>query len=94
MLVWRAKVGRLPCHGVLDKMGMDLNTKLRPRCESAVESMDHALVSCHEVNNLWKDVYKWRGIRGDGITTLYDVLKIEDRIEGDEARSMILAVVV
>lgn len=85
--VWRASLGRLPCREVLDQMYLDLHTKLCTQCESTVDSVDHALVSCHEVNILWKDLHKWWGIRGDGITTLHEILNTKARTKGDATRS-------
>lgn len=49
IFIWRARIGRIPCRMVLDRMGLDLDSELCPRCGETTETVDHALVSCSEV---------------------------------------------
>ena len=56
VLIWRARCGRLPSREMLDKMGIELNSTLCPRCSSEVETVNHAIVTCEEVNKIWKAV--------------------------------------
>ena len=39
---------------VLDKIGIDLDSTLCPRCECEVETANHALFKCEKVKNLWQ----------------------------------------
>ncbi|KAI3771839.1 hypothetical protein L6452_03008 [Arctium lappa] len=59
IFMWRARLGRLPCKEVLDKIGMDLPSILCPRCQKMVETVNHALVECEEVAKIWEGVTRW-----------------------------------
>ena len=59
ILVWRVKLGRVPCRAILDKMGLDLHSTLCPRCSKEVESIDHAFFHCEEVSRIWRGVARW-----------------------------------
>ena len=56
IFMWRVRLGRIPCRDNLDRMGIDLNSTLCPRCGDEVETIDHALVTCPEVKRLWSIV--------------------------------------
>ena len=43
IFLWRAKLGRLPSRSVLDKMRVDLDSTICPRCEREMETIEHAL---------------------------------------------------
>ena len=43
----------------LDKIGVDIDTLLCPRCRREVETVDHALVTCGLVKKLWDLIGKW-----------------------------------
>lgn len=68
-------MGRIPCRAVLDKMGLDINSTLCPRSEKEVESVEHALVQCEEVNKMWQEVARWWSIDLGSIGSLHDILE-------------------
>ena len=49
IFIWRVMIDRLPSRSYLDKIGIDLDSSLCPRCESEMESVNHALFSCEKV---------------------------------------------
>lgn len=59
ILAWRVRLGRIPCRAVLDKMGLDLDSTLCPRCLKEVETVNHALFRCEEVYKIWQAVARW-----------------------------------
>ena len=75
IFIWRVSWSRIPCREILDRMGIDLNSLLCPRCGEVVESIDHALVTCSEVIKIWELVGKWWKKRIDGVTTVHDLLQ-------------------
>ena len=52
ILLWKIKIGRIPCRSLLNERGIDLNSILCPWCGEGVENIDHALVNCEEVKKL------------------------------------------
>lgn len=72
IFIWRVKKGRIPSRTILDNMGIDLDSVLCPRCKEYPESVDHALVSCPEVNSLWKAVGKWWKKNLENVQTIDD----------------------
>ena len=51
IFLWREKLARLPTRSVLDKVGVDLDSVLCPRCTNEV--VDHVIVRCGKVKTLW-----------------------------------------
>ena len=68
-------MGRIPTREVLDKMGIELNSTLCPRCSEAVESVDHALFKCTKVHNIWVAVAKWWKVDISSVSSIYDLLE-------------------
>ncbi|KAJ9539578.1 hypothetical protein OSB04_026084 [Centaurea solstitialis] len=62
VFMWRARLGRLPTRSRLDKMGVDIDSILCPRCGECVEDVDHALLKCEEIASLWSRVKRWWNI--------------------------------
>ncbi|GJV35020.1 retrovirus-related pol polyprotein from transposon TNT 1-94 [Tanacetum coccineum] len=60
VFMWRALNGRLPVRVELNKKGIDLDTLLCPGCDNVVESLDHCLVLCENVINVWDMIFAWR----------------------------------
>ncbi|KAJ9560470.1 hypothetical protein OSB04_005630, partial [Centaurea solstitialis] len=54
IFVWRLRLGRIPTRSVLDKMGIDLDSFLCPRCGEQIEDLEHALFKCEKVKPLWE----------------------------------------
>ncbi|XP_071714035.1 uncharacterized protein [Rutidosis leptorrhynchoides] len=61
IFVWRAKRERIPVLSELDKRGIDLHSTLCPLCESHVESISHALLSCEHAREIWRKTREWWG---------------------------------
>ncbi|XP_071688561.1 uncharacterized protein [Rutidosis leptorrhynchoides] len=59
IFIWRALKGRLPVKVELDKRGIDLHSVRCPLCDDNLESVEHALISCKCVEDIWSRVYKW-----------------------------------
>ncbi|KAJ9548768.1 hypothetical protein OSB04_021311 [Centaurea solstitialis] len=80
---WKAKLGRLPCRFLLDKVGIDLDSILCPRCSKEVESVHHALVSCEKVRNMWSLVGRWWNldVSNSSIASLDDLLSLAVRCD-------------
>ncbi|GKD59605.1 reverse transcriptase domain, reverse transcriptase zinc-binding domain protein, partial [Tanacetum coccineum] len=68
VFVWRALNGRLPVRVELDKKGIDLDTLLCLGCDNVVESLDHCLVLCENVINVWDMIFAWWGV---GLTDVF-----------------------
>ncbi|KAJ9553129.1 hypothetical protein OSB04_017174 [Centaurea solstitialis] len=66
VFMWRLRLGRLPLRVSLDKMGVDLNSVLCPRCGDEAEDLDHALLKCKAVRTLWSKIGVWwnNGVSG------------------------------
>nr|GEX74375.1 phospholipase-like protein [Tanacetum cinerariifolium] len=73
VFVWRALNGRLPVRIELDKKGIDLDTLLCPGCDNVVESLDHCLVLCENVINVWDMIFAWWGV---GLTDVFTVKEL------------------
>ncbi|KAJ9541035.1 LOW QUALITY PROTEIN: hypothetical protein OSB04_027541 [Centaurea solstitialis] len=74
IFMWRVGWNRLPCRVFLDKVGVDLDSVLCPRCGEMVESMDHALVMCREVKPVWNRVGMWWGKNLDTVSSVQELL--------------------
>lgn len=83
IFIWRVKKGRIPSRTILDKMGIDLDSVLCPRCKENPETLDHALVNCPEVKNLWKAVGKWWNKNLGDIQSIEDLLQEEPGSHGN-----------
>ena len=59
IMIWRVKLGRIPTREVLDKMGINMNSVICPRCSRETESINHALFRCEEVIKMWQRVARW-----------------------------------
>ncbi|KAJ9544728.1 LOW QUALITY PROTEIN: hypothetical protein OSB04_024435 [Centaurea solstitialis] len=74
----RLKLGRLPTRVVLDKMGIDLDSLLCPRCGEGIEDLDHAFITYGEVKNLWSRVGNWWNKSVSGIESVVQLLQEDD----------------
>ncbi|XP_071718402.1 uncharacterized protein [Rutidosis leptorrhynchoides] len=59
ILVWQAKMQRLPVLVELDKRGVDLDSVRCPICDDNVETTDHILFKCSFAIDIWSCVYRW-----------------------------------
>jgi len=85
VFMWRVKLGRIPCRVVLDRLGIYLNSILRPRCGEEIESIEHALVKWDEVFRLLKEVIKWWNLPADLINSTEDIFSLEDSSVSDSS---------
>ncbi|XP_071715070.1 uncharacterized protein [Rutidosis leptorrhynchoides] len=73
IFAWRAFKKRLPVKIELGKRGIDLNDVLCPICNDVVESVDHSLILCKHVFDIWERVYKWWNLGNFSSTTIADI---------------------
>lgn len=81
IFLWRAKLGRIPTRETLDKMGIELDTTLCPRCGKEIETVDHALVNCENVKVLWRLMGRWWNIDVEAVNSLHDLLEIGNQMD-------------
>ncbi|XP_071694377.1 uncharacterized protein [Rutidosis leptorrhynchoides] len=62
VFIWRARKKRLPTLSELDKRGIDLNSVRYQLCDDDIESVDHALVFCKHVFEIWEKGFDWWGV--------------------------------
>ncbi|KAJ9535918.1 hypothetical protein OSB04_un000917 [Centaurea solstitialis] len=69
IFMWRLRLGRLPTCVVLDKMGVDLDSHLCPRCGEEVESIPHAFFTCDKMKLLWELIGRnsWKQDNKEGL---------------------------
>lgn len=76
IFIWRARQSILPTRIVLEKMGLDLDSTLCPRCGEEPESTDHALVQCQEAAKVWKLVLRWWCHKEETIRSLQELMNL------------------
>ncbi|XP_071740853.1 uncharacterized protein [Rutidosis leptorrhynchoides] len=59
IFIWRAMHKRISVLIELDKRGVDLQSVRCPICDDDIETIDHSLIFCNKVFELWSRVYKW-----------------------------------
>ena len=62
---WKLCMRRIPVNWKLDQLGIDMNSILCPRCETCIETMDHAIFECPQVKEIWTQTLNWWGIQSD-----------------------------
>ncbi|KAJ9564272.1 hypothetical protein OSB04_000238 [Centaurea solstitialis] len=80
IFMWRARIGRLPTRESLNGKGIDLHSTLCPRCGAEVESLDHALLNCTAVKEIWRYVGRWWNKNVVGMGSIQQFLQ-EDSME-------------
>nr|GEV24391.1 reverse transcriptase domain-containing protein [Tanacetum cinerariifolium] len=80
IMSWRVYNQRLPTRANLDKPRIDLDSVLRPTCNSEIETEVHVIVTCSVACNIWKDVFAWWHLSGTPTTTLEDLVSLSDRV--------------
>ncbi|XP_071687717.1 uncharacterized protein [Rutidosis leptorrhynchoides] len=53
IFIWRARKGRIPVRTELDKLGIDFHSVRCPLCDDDIESVEHSLLSCKKVYDVW-----------------------------------------
>ncbi|XP_023771129.1 uncharacterized protein LOC111919768 [Lactuca sativa] len=60
--IWRARMDRIPTAVALDQRGVQVHSTQCSACISGMESMDHMLLKCPFVVDLWNRIWEWCGI--------------------------------
>ena len=81
------KPGRLPTRVVLDKIGVDVDSVLCPRCGRELETVDHALVSFVVLKKLWGLVGRWWMVDVDSANSWEDLCEHGKSGDGNNIRS-------
>lgn len=72
IFMWRARRCLLPCKLQLALRGLQIDNLYCPICNSAVEELDHALLACWPVRDVWSALSLWCGVN------FIDVLEVSD----------------
>ncbi|XP_071740158.1 uncharacterized protein [Rutidosis leptorrhynchoides] len=75
VFVWRVNKGRIPVLVELDKRGIDLNSVRCPLCDNDIECLNHALIKCEKVRELWLKIFEWWNISQPSTLNISDILK-------------------
>ncbi|XP_071738647.1 uncharacterized protein [Rutidosis leptorrhynchoides] len=63
---------RLPVRVELDKCGIDLDSIRCPICDNDAESVEHMILSCPKVMDVWVRIFRWYNL--GNVNTLYSGL--------------------
>ncbi|XP_071719380.1 uncharacterized protein [Rutidosis leptorrhynchoides] len=74
VFIWKARRRRIPVREELDKRGVDLHSVLCPLCDDVIESVDHTLLECKKVIEVWKKVLNWCGFSSAPLSNLDNLL--------------------
>ncbi|XP_071718124.1 uncharacterized protein [Rutidosis leptorrhynchoides] len=75
LFVWRATQKRVPVRIELDKRGVDLNTVRCPLCDEDVETVEHSLIFCSKVMDIWNRVFSWWGFGSMSNLSIIEILR-------------------
>ncbi|XP_071726863.1 uncharacterized protein [Rutidosis leptorrhynchoides] len=53
---------RLPVRTELDKRGIDLDSVRCPNCNNEVDTVEHMILKCQKIKDLWCRVFKWANL--------------------------------
>ncbi|XP_071694765.1 uncharacterized protein [Rutidosis leptorrhynchoides] len=59
IFIWRVLKRRIPVLTEIDKRGIDLGTVRCTLCDDDVETIEHSLILCRHLLDIWDRVYKW-----------------------------------
>ncbi|XP_071709226.1 uncharacterized protein [Rutidosis leptorrhynchoides] len=71
---WRANLKRLPVRVELDRRGIDLDSIRCPICDDDLESINHVLVFCNQVMEIWNRVFSWWGFGNSSIFSTQEIV--------------------
>ncbi|KAJ9542129.1 LOW QUALITY PROTEIN: hypothetical protein OSB04_028635, partial [Centaurea solstitialis] len=83
IFVWKLRQQKLPQFSI-NSLGVDLHSTLCPRCDDTIETNGHALLSCEDVRELWKEMFKWWGCELGNINSAEELLSFQDSVWGSE----------
>ncbi|XP_071703971.1 uncharacterized protein [Rutidosis leptorrhynchoides] len=75
IFVWRLLRKRIAVKEELDRRGIDLDSLLCPICNDAVESVDHAIISCKYAQEVWIGILKWWNLPLQSGITIDEMIK-------------------
>ncbi|XP_071698931.1 uncharacterized protein [Rutidosis leptorrhynchoides] len=73
IFVWRARRKHLPVLFELDKRGIDLHSVRCPLCDDDIETVNHSLILCKHVLEVWCKVLDWWGRGGIPFVNVEDL---------------------
>ncbi|KAJ9561074.1 hypothetical protein OSB04_006234 [Centaurea solstitialis] len=76
IFAWRSKLRRLPVRVELANRGIDLDNILCPRCGSEEETVDHALIGCSKIKQLWKFFGNWWNLGCEACSSLEELWEL------------------
>ncbi|XP_071728751.1 uncharacterized protein [Rutidosis leptorrhynchoides] len=74
----RALKKRIPVRLELDKRGIDMHSVRCPLCDDDLESVDHALIFCKLVIDIWDRAQKWWGLGNFSSFSIVEILNKSD----------------
>ena len=74
IFIWRLQRRRLPVFEWLHHIGIDLNSTLCSHCGNEIETLDHCFLSCNQVVEGWKKVFKWWNLGSFDVQYVEDIL--------------------
>ncbi|XP_071714977.1 uncharacterized protein [Rutidosis leptorrhynchoides] len=75
VFIWRVRKGRIPVLAELDKRGIDLHSVRCPLCDNDIEGINHSLLNCERVWEIWLRVFDWWGVTRPTVVGLNDILE-------------------
>ncbi|XP_071727369.1 uncharacterized protein [Rutidosis leptorrhynchoides] len=93
VFIWRARKKRLPVRKELYKWGIDLHSVRCPLCDGDIETVDHTLISCKKVDDVWNKVKDWWGFGSTSYGNIEDLLQGNVRQPCSDAGKLVWQVV-
>ncbi|XP_071734216.1 uncharacterized protein [Rutidosis leptorrhynchoides] len=90
IFIWRALKKKIPVRLELDKRGIDLHSVRCPLCDDDLESVDHSVIFCNRVYDIWNRVYNWWNLGNVPTSSLEELLNIDQTNQGSKQGRMIL----
>ncbi|GKA70207.1 RNA-directed DNA polymerase, eukaryota, reverse transcriptase zinc-binding domain protein [Tanacetum coccineum] len=77
---WRASLNRLPTRSNLSHRVVVLSSSCCLMCESAIEEIDHCLIRCPMLNQIWRKVWSWWSLDMRVYCSLWAIWKWRNKI--------------
>lgn len=61
-LIWRVMLDRMPSRENLRKRNVNLDDDLCPFCTQREETISHVILSCKEIDVVWKQCFEWLNV--------------------------------
>ncbi|XP_071698997.1 uncharacterized protein [Rutidosis leptorrhynchoides] len=89
LFIWRASKKKISVRVELDKRGIDLHSVWCPLCDDDLESVDHSLILCKRVIDIWKRVYNWSDRGNFSTSSLEDLFSINQLNQGSKQGNLV-----